>query len=902
MASIDSQISSIGAAIEGNIEALHHDRALLSQNLLAQLRNLVEAVAVRLHVRDGSIEFNYLQTKPALDWVGSGMKQINFIHRFHKLLQMSVSHYSFEGDTSERLMLKYYEYLVRVRALVKATCSINILGNLEKFPIDLDPSLREYHQKIACRIDASRSLPLSHGVTNRYYIHKARPFFTEGRIFYEITFSNAINKLNKFDRMIAFTEIDINEAYASNLTLIADSIDVFGQVMPIMIIRDWEVSIRPCELDNFARIFGQLVNASSRGSEYTALMHFLTETESNLLDLMDVDENRYARVREKLTASTKVPKIFPVLDQARRIIKQRSPGCNILRYLMLSMNNRIIKLQYSRHESNLLSHLFLAPGCKPFDVMPLCTSPIQHNPRFSDLIASIATEGRTHELLARRVKNNVERHGILYTPNKDFEAFGNVEDLVRQYNQKIYSKHTGRQLIFDKGHLFLREYEDGAVSIIEKLQQFAAAGIGGYQASVQRWLEETQLSIDDSVKREALSNLFTKSRVALIYGAAGTGKSTMVNYIANYFGERLKLFLAQTNPALDNLKRKVNAQNAEFRTVSSQKARTSAQPDYDVLIIDECSTVSNSDFLKVLENTRFKLLVLVGDVHQIEAIQFGNWFSIIRYFLPKDSVFELTRPFRTHDENLLRFWTLVRQRDDGIEEHIAHNGYSKLLDHSLFKADAEDEIVLCLNYDGLYGINNVNRFLQSSNKGKEVFWDVSVYKVGDPVLFNDTDRFKPLIFNNLKGKIIDVIQYPDRIQFDVWLDRSVTEFDVIGMDVKYVAESVVRFDVFSAKSTDDDDDSVNTSVPFQVAYAVSIHKAQGLEFDSVKIAITDANEDDISHSIFYTAITRTRKHLKIFWTPETQNAILSCLESKNYDKDVALLKQRRGSDIAQKSC
>ena len=47
-------------------------------------------------------------------------------------------------------------------------------------------------------------------------------------------------------------------------------------------------------------------------------------------------------------------------------------------------------------------------------------------------------------------------------------------------------------------------------------------------------------------------------------------------------------------------------------------------------------------------------------------------------------------------------------------------------------------------------------------------------------------------------------------------------------------------------------------MPFQVAYAVSIHKAQGLEYDSVKIVITGANEDDISHSIFYTAVTRAR--------------------------------------------
>ena len=43
-----------------------------------------------------------------------------------------------------------------------------------------------------------------------------------------------------------------------------------------------------------------------------------------------------------------------------------------------------------------------------------------------------------------------------------------------------------------------------------------------------------------------------------------------------------------------------------------------------------------------------------------------------------------------------------------------------------------------LNYDGLYGINNINRFLQSSNSGAATSWRVSTYKVGDPVLFNES--------------------------------------------------------------------------------------------------------------------------------------------------------------------
>jgi hypothetical protein len=163
MATVDAQILSIGANISGNIDALDQDRPLLSQNMLSQLRNLVEAVALRLQLQDGSAEFHYGATAAAIDWIGSQNKQISFIQRFDRLLQMSVSHYTFEGDASERLMLKYYEFLLRTRALLHDRCAIDILDNLEKFPVDLDPSLQEYHWKIAQRIAITREVPVDQG-------------------------------------------------------------------------------------------------------------------------------------------------------------------------------------------------------------------------------------------------------------------------------------------------------------------------------------------------------------------------------------------------------------------------------------------------------------------------------------------------------------------------------------------------------------------------------------------------------------------------------------------------------------------------------------------------------------------------------------------------------------------
>ena len=439
----------------------------------------------------------------------------------------------------------------------------------------------------------------------------------------------------------------------------------------------------------------------------------------------------------------------------------------------------------------------------------------------------------------------------------------------------------------------MRGHEDDTVAIVEKLQDLALDGIDGYTKAVERWLEQPPRALDDEIKMDALKRLFSDSCVALIYGAAGTGKSTMVNHIANYFNRSSKLFLAHTNPAVDNLRRRVTAQNSTFRTLSSHIGQAACDTECDLLVIDECSTVSNADLLKVLDTTSFKLLVLVGDVYQIESIEFGNWFGLVSSFIPPTSVFELTTPYRTKNENLLGFWDKVRSNADDVAEVIARNGYSTQLDKSLLEAQSDDEIILCLNYDGLYGINNVNRFLQASNPGDATTWRALTYKVGDPVLFNETGRFRPVIYNNLKGRIVSITAERGSIQFEVELDRTISKVDVLGTELEWMGNNTVHFAVYDYDVSDDDDDSLNTTVPFQVAYAVSIHKAQGLEYDSVKIVITDANEDDISHSIFYTAVTRARERLRIFWTPETQQAVLKGLRRSTNPKDVAILSSRR---------
>ena len=117
-----------------------------------------------------------------------------------------------------------------------------------------------------------------------------------------------------------------------------------------------------------------------------------------------------------------------------------------------------------------------------------------------------------------------------------------------------------------------------------------------------------------------------------------------------------------------------------------------------------------------------------------------------------------------------------------------------------------------------------------------------------------------------------------------------------------IGKSVVRFPVKKKKVGDDDNDDydLETNVPFQIAYAVSIHKAQGLEYKSVKIVITKEIDELITHNIFYTAITRAKENLKIYWTAESQKKILESFVDDETLNDARIFEARTGLKIIKR--
>jgi len=917
------QIKFIDENICENIDKnlILNDRGFLSQNILSQLRNLVEHCSMYINLRlnglDDNISLEEAKKKiPSIpNRVGGINNDFRFIIKFHNLLQISESHYTHDKNNSERLMLKYYEYMWRLKKLCIKKINLKILSNLHKFPLELDKNLDEYYEKILSKLNQIGDFRLKNQevIKNRYYVWKVKPIFIKEEMFYEITLTNSTDNVSKFSRIVAFSKTSINGNYAIKAVLDKTNIFIQNKSMPILLISDIIVSIRPCEFENFAKIFTKTLSNFGSSTETQRINDYITKNDCNLLDIIYFEDSEYVKFEQEISSGRIQTFFLNILNKCREACLNNLRGSNVLRYLLYKMNNKIIKEQILKPRYNyvtglindkpnhLLSNLYLKYESIPFDDMPFVSSLCGHNPKISDLLECIEYKNREHEFLARFIIQNTQDNGVLYTKKEELAHFNDLDDLIQNFNNLLYEKHKDRGICSWNGNYYIKEYEENVIKILTQLKQLAQNGIIDYDKFIASKIEDYKKYIDDEVKIDVMNKIFLKSKVAFIYGAAGTGKSTLINYISNLYKSQKQIFLAQTNPAIENLKTKVdNANNANTRTITKFLGDKSQDIECELLFIDECSTVSNADMVKILEKAKFKQLILVGDTYQIEAIQYGTWFNIARDFLPKHCLFELKKPYRTDVDALLKFWESVRNFKDDyneITEFCTWGKYSLNLDEKndeIFKKEHDDEIVLCLNYDGLYGVNNINKFLQIVNKNQSFEIGNFEFKVEDPILFVDNNFFISDLHNNLKGKITKIIDKTEEneLYFEVEVDKIFEDGHVFTAELELISKndnkSIVGFGVDKNTNTDDDGDI--EKIPFVLAYAISIHKSQGLEYDSVKIVITREIEENISHNIFYTAITRAKKYLKIYWSSETQQYVIKNFNIKNNKNDVKILK------------
>lgn len=883
------------------------DRQEISENILLCLRHFVEYAISYLCV-DAGIPYSKTDTHQAINetslaFAFANRKQFSIYCDLHDLANNSVSHeiVSF-GDYAERLMVHFYSYLVKIKKHLKDKYGIDVLNNLNLYPLNTDTIMEKYYSTINRTLQAiERENPF--GYKDIYYIHNKKTVFINNSILYEYTISIVNDNYDKADKMIAFSHKDIFDNYAVELQVRDINIKFEGIDIKIDFIVDYEISIRNCEFEKMLRAMS-LSSGFSKTNEYYKLMSYIKKTNLSIAEIIKLPNKEYGLFeREVLTSATEthLQKLF---KRARRAYLKNEFGINTIMYLLATMNNSTLSNQLPTANSAFLSDtsFYLRSKVYPFETTPYCSNLYNSSVSFDILLKTIPIEEHRCELVKREIDNYSKKEGLIYCPVELFSSQKDLQILVQQYNNKIRNyRDSAIRYCCDnnnKQYLCAIKNEDDIKVIFGRIYKYLhKEEISQYSNYARGKINAKGITFDDPNKEDVVIKMYDGRSIFAVYGPAGTGKSFLTSKVIDVLDYMSPLCLTTTYAAKDNLKRKIGSNKAYYDVIEKViKSDGSKYAKHDLLILDECSTISNNDMARVLEKLNPKLILLLGDVYQIESIHLGNWFNIYQKVFPKVSFVELDRCFRTKTSSLKDYWRLVRSRDKDIIPFMNNHFMNHPLNKRLFDDyREEDTVMLCLNYNGLFGINNINKIMQSFRKGKSVTWRKHIYKVGDPVIFKENRYYKEIFYNNLKGIIRDIEETDTAITFHMEVFDVIEQSFEVSVKTKGIeyldnGHTMVTFVVSKSSRKDYDSDIRQTCVvPFNVAYAISIHKAQGLEFKNVRVIISNQSEELITHNIFYTAVTRAVENVDVYWSPETENKVISSFSERATKNDISIL-------------
>ncbi len=862
---LEFRSSEISKFIE-NIKINNLLRDIESRKILRNLYDLCYATLILNAYIQG-----YKTVNERLAWeLAQFRAETKYLYNFLKGLKYIGMRIPDEGQ-SERLMLKYYNYLWEIRKFAKIYLNLDIINNLEDFPLDMDKLDKEYYERVAMLIDSASKNKKN--VTNlRYYIQKKVPFFVNGERYYEITLQLAGVYATKYNRITVYSKQNIATDYSVRIAYSEKNIKLWGINTKVKIINDWKASIMPSCLNKMGKVIKKPTSISEKYGEYISLMDFLTTTGMNLLDFINLDNKSFEKTYKTIYGDTNTHYFGDTLIYLRKnySFKSKKIGKHVIRYALLNMREEVFRGLLTDYSRSMSDDLEISNKCFPFEINPFISNIAGGNSSKKSrkaIFEIVNDKDKACTVLPYlKIEEMINKTGELYF---DKGLIASDED-IKKYNDSLdsWEQKNGYMINIKDEGVCIDSYEKNTISILNTLLHMINHKNEDQIIENCNYLKNC--NFDDIDKKIALQYAFSNSNVMLIYGAAGTGKTTFLKYLSDMKSNQSQLFLSKTHTSVNNLKRRIDNPKADFLSIDYVVNRKT-KLNYDIVAIDECSTIDNRKMNELLglvkDGTK---LVLSGDIYQIESIEFGNWFYYAKDIIKGKGInVELLHNWRTEKEELISLWDEVREKKPIIIEKLSIDGpFSSELGEKIFEPEDDDEVVLCLNYDGKFGLNNMNKYFQNAdNDNKIVTWQEWEFKVGDKILFIDTGRFH-LLYNNLKGTIIEIDKKKNRIIFVIDIKTDLTkqqcENDGIGYICKNEDGTRISIEVISWNEDLSEEDSKKTVIPFHLAYAVSIHKAQGLEYNSVKIIIPSSNAEKISHSIFYTAITRAKEKLKIF--------------------------------------
>lgn len=395
-----------------------------------------------------------------------------------------------------------------------------------------------------------------------------------------------------------------------------------------------------------------------------------------------------------------------------------------------------------------------------------------------------------------------------------------------------------------------------------------------YEEKITKLEKNLNITYNDCQKKAITSAL--NNNITIISGGPGTGKTTIINAIVKLYVEEKKLssldiieqiaLLAPTGRAAKKMSMSTNIPASTIHRYLKWNKETN---DFQIneynknfqklIIIDEVSMIDAHLFASLLKglNSYIKL-ILVGDINQLPSVGSGlvlhdlinsdlfNYVplnliyrqsenSYIPYLAREIKNKELSEEFTTKKDD----YNFIIKDKDNITETIR-----QIILAGINKGYNENNLqILAPKYKGENGIDILNKVLCdifNPDKGQRVInYGEIIYKEGDKVLqlVNDADNN---VFNGDIGYIKSIATIGNPYKKDVVL----IDFD--GNIVEYQKKDLKNI---------------------RHAYAITIHKSQGSEFDHVIMPISFNYGAMLYNKILYTGVSRAKKSLILIGDP-----------------------------------
>lgn len=454
------------------------------------------------------------------------------------------------------------------------------------------------------------------------------------------------------------------------------------------------------------------------------------------------------------------------------------------------------------------------------------------------------------------------------------------ENIHRGLDEALKNGQLEMLSIGEKSYIYLREYYRAELYIADKLTEMLKTSV----SSVKDLSEEIAgvefvLDIEYETLQKAAINGCIGNKLFILTGGPGTGKTTTLNGVIQLLKKQKKsISLAAPTGRAAKRMSEVTGENArtihrllevDF-TVKDKLTfkRNERNPlRADVIIVDEMSMVDVLLFEALLRALKPSAsLIMVGDSNQLPSVGAGN---VLRDLIAGGEIpkVELTEIFRQASESLIvtnahrivsgeypvlddrksDFFFMSCPDERNIPKLVIELAKTRL-PNTYGYSPLDDIQILTPTRMGCSGTKELNRDLQLAinppSKGKsEVKVFDTVFRVGDKVMQikNDYDiewqrgtEYGRGVFNGDIGFIEELDRHSGNITVN---------YD--GKKALYTPDLLQKLDL---------------------AYAVTVHKSQGSEYNAVIMPLTSISRNLQYRNLLYTGVTRAKNILILIGT------------------------------------